>query len=146
VPFCALYSILIYFCHHLPLFFPRFSLPPPRNVLHVLRKTFLLYPCHPCCRSSSPCCACLYVLFHLTTTDQPRHLPLPDFFQVTSPTQGTKWVNGQTYPVTWTKGLLDGIARFDLELTRMNTDGLIFIARDGALHSAFILLFFFFPT
>ncbi|KAI0248862.1 hypothetical protein BJV78DRAFT_1156187 [Lactifluus subvellereus] len=52
------------------------------------------------------------------------------YFLVTSPTKGVEWVNGQTYPITWTKGLLDGIAQFDLELTRMSTEGLIFVARD----------------
>ncbi|KAI0298022.1 hypothetical protein B0F90DRAFT_1867904 [Multifurca ochricompacta] len=55
----------------------------------------------------------------------------PSDFQVTAPTKGTQWVNGQTYPVTWTKGLLDGIELFDLELTRMNTEGLVLVARDG---------------
>jgi hypothetical protein len=49
---------------------------------------------------------------------------------VTSPTKGVQWANGQTYPVSWTKGLLDGIDFIDLELTRMQSDGLILIARD----------------
>ncbi|KAH9031160.1 hypothetical protein EDB85DRAFT_1891277 [Lactarius pseudohatsudake] len=52
------------------------------------------------------------------------------YFKVTAPTKGIEWANGQTYPVTWTKGLLDGVDFVDLELTRMSTDGLILVARD----------------
>ncbi|KAH9992245.1 hypothetical protein BJV74DRAFT_771760 [Russula compacta] len=51
-------------------------------------------------------------------------------FVVTYPTKGAQVVNGQTFPVTWSKGLLDGVDSFDLELTRMSTDGLIYVARD----------------
>jgi len=49
---------------------------------------------------------------------------------VTYPTKGAQLANGQTYPITWEKGLLDGVNFFDLELTRMNSNGLILIARD----------------
>ena len=61
----------------------------------------------------------------------------PDF-QVTYPTQGAQLANGQTFSVTWTKGLLDGVNFFDLELTRMNTNGLILIARDSRSQAALI--------
>jgi hypothetical protein len=61
----------------------------------------------------------------------PLIIPSVDFL-VTYPTKGTQVSNGQTFPITWTKGLLDGIDIFDLELTRMSTDGLILAARDSA--------------
>ncbi|KAI0260432.1 hypothetical protein BC834DRAFT_900613 [Gloeopeniophorella convolvens] len=57
-------------------------------------------------------------------------LAVHGYFQVTAPTKGTEWANGQTYPVTWTKGLLDGVDTFDIELSRMSQDGLILVARD----------------
>jgi hypothetical protein len=50
---------------------------------------------------------------------------------VTAPTKGVQWGNNQTYPVSWVKGLLDGVNYIDLELTRMSVDGLILIARDS---------------
>ena len=56
----------------------------------------------------------------------------PPDFQVTSPTKGVQWANNETYPISWVKGVLDGVDFIDLELTRMGTDGLILIARDGA--------------
>ncbi|KAH9990707.1 hypothetical protein BJV77DRAFT_947082, partial [Russula vinacea] len=59
----------------------------------------------------------------------PLIFPSLDFL-VTYPTKGIEVSNGQTFPLTWTKGLLDGIDIFDLELTRMSTDGLILLARD----------------
>ncbi|TFY78459.1 hypothetical protein EWM64_g5555 [Hericium alpestre] len=52
------------------------------------------------------------------------------YFQVNSPTAGTQWVNGETYPMSWTKGVLDGIDTFDIELSRMTHDGLQFVAKD----------------
>ena len=53
-------------------------------------------------------------------------------FTVTYPTKGTEVGNGQVFPITWSKGLLDGIDIFDLEFARMSTDGLILAARDSA--------------
>ncbi|KAI0289727.1 hypothetical protein BC826DRAFT_1030187 [Russula brevipes] len=52
------------------------------------------------------------------------------YFEVTYPPKGTIVGNGTVLPVTWKKGLLDGVEFLDLELTRMSQDGLIFIARD----------------
>jgi hypothetical protein len=52
------------------------------------------------------------------------------YFEVTAPTKSVQWSNGQTYPVSWGKGVLDGINYLDLELTRMSVDGLTLIARD----------------
>jgi hypothetical protein len=66
----------------------------------------------------------------------PSYFP-PTDFQVTYPTKGAQLANGQTYPITWEKGLLDGVNFFDLELTRMKSDGLILIARDSASQMAF---------
>jgi hypothetical protein len=67
----------------------------------------------------------------------PSYFP-PTDFQVTYPTKGAQLANGQTYPITWEKGLLDGVNFFDLELTRMNSNGLILIARDSA---SYVVLF-----
>jgi len=50
------------------------------------------------------------------------------YFQFIQPTAGTEWVNGQTNPVIWKKGLLDGVPMFDLELARLSEDGLIYVA------------------
>jgi hypothetical protein len=52
------------------------------------------------------------------------------YFVVTSPAKGNEWVNGQTYSVQWTKGLLDGIDFVDLEFLRMNTDGILLVAQN----------------
>ncbi|KAI0267572.1 hypothetical protein BGY98DRAFT_903377, partial [Russula aff. rugulosa BPL654] len=51
-------------------------------------------------------------------------------FQITYPTSDAEVQNGQPFPITWTKGVYDGIDIFDLELTRMSVDGLILAARD----------------
>ena len=76
-------------------------------------------------------------LHPLSTSNIPSYFP-PTDFQVTYPTKGAQLANGQTYPITWEKGLLDGVNFFDLELTRMNTNGLILIARDSASQMAFL--------
>ncbi|KAI0058761.1 hypothetical protein BV25DRAFT_1829753 [Artomyces pyxidatus] len=52
------------------------------------------------------------------------------YFQVTSPSKGVQWANNQTYPISWSKGLFDGVDTFDLELSRLGTDGLVFVAKD----------------
>jgi len=39
-------------------------------------------------------------------------------------------VNGVANPVTWTKGVKDGVAMVDVELSRLSQDGLIFVARN----------------
>lgn len=56
---------------------------------------------------------------------------MEDFF-ITQPTLGTQWVNGQSNVVTWKKGLLDDIPSFDVELARLSSDGLIYVAQSGA--------------
>jgi hypothetical protein len=45
---------------------------------------------------------------------------------------GTQWANGQPNLLTWQKGLLDGIRAFDVELTRLSTDGILYVATGGA--------------
>ena len=49
-----------------------------------------------------------------------------------SPASGGTWVNGATNPITWTKGLLDDVSVFDIELSTMSSNGLIYVARSGA--------------
>ena len=53
------------------------------------------------------------------------------YFVVDQPTKTSQWVNGAANPITWTKGLLDGVDTIDLELARLSSDGLIFVARNG---------------
>ncbi|KAG6825663.1 hypothetical protein H0H92_002914 [Tricholoma furcatifolium] len=49
---------------------------------------------------------------------------------VNEPSLGTEWVLGNTQPITWVKGTLDGIDAFDVEMTQLSTDGLTLIARN----------------
>ncbi|TDL27097.1 hypothetical protein BD410DRAFT_783284 [Rickenella mellea] len=50
------------------------------------------------------------------------------YFIVNQPQQGSQWVNGQANPISWTKGLLDGVNSVDVELARLSSDGLIYVA------------------
>ncbi|KAF9233332.1 hypothetical protein BU15DRAFT_66682 [Melanogaster broomeanus] len=52
------------------------------------------------------------------------------YFVVTQPGTSTSWANGSPYPVSWSKGLLDGIDTFDIELMRLTVDGLYLVAKD----------------
>jgi hypothetical protein len=52
------------------------------------------------------------------------------YFIIESPANNTQFVNNVTNPITWTKGVDDGIFGFDLEMTRMGVDGLFLIARN----------------
>ncbi|KII85901.1 hypothetical protein PLICRDRAFT_178208 [Plicaturopsis crispa FD-325 SS-3] len=52
------------------------------------------------------------------------------YFKITQPASNSTWVNGAVNPVSWTKGLLDGISSFDVELARLSQDGLIMVAKD----------------
>lgn len=107
-------------CHTHPSIYYHYGLPTAT----------LFPPSPPSCHLSSPCSAWLCVFIPFLTFIASLTFLSPDF-QVTSPTKGVQLANGQTFPVTWTKGLLDGVNFFDLELTRMSTDGLILIARDS---------------
>jgi hypothetical protein len=53
------------------------------------------------------------------------------YFIIESPVNGTQLVNNVSSAISWTKGVDDGIFGFDLEMTRMSTDGLYLIARNG---------------
>jgi len=52
------------------------------------------------------------------------------YFIISEPTLSTQWVNGAPNLVTWNKGVQDGIDTFDVEMARLNSDGLTFVARD----------------
>ncbi|KAH7882015.1 hypothetical protein F5I97DRAFT_386132 [Phlebopus sp. FC_14] len=52
------------------------------------------------------------------------------YFVVNQPSASSSWANGSPYPVSWTKGLLDGIDSFDIELVRLSQDGLLLVAKD----------------
>jgi len=52
------------------------------------------------------------------------------YFVITEPTRDSQWRNGDPNPVTWRKGVLDGIATFDVEMARLGQDGLTFVARN----------------
>ncbi|KAI0350556.1 hypothetical protein OH77DRAFT_1430894 [Trametes cingulata] len=66
------------------------------------------------------------------------------YFVISQPSKGAQWANGAVNPVSWTKGLLDGVNSVDIELARLSQDGLIFVARDvpatGSTGSLNILL------
>ncbi|KAI6019224.1 hypothetical protein BKA83DRAFT_4302980 [Pisolithus microcarpus] len=51
------------------------------------------------------------------------------YFIVDQPGASTSWAVGSPYPVTWTKGLQDGIDMFDMELMRLYEDGLYLVAK-----------------
>ncbi|KAF9475586.1 hypothetical protein BDN70DRAFT_231585 [Pholiota conissans] len=50
------------------------------------------------------------------------------YFVITEPQAKTEWVNGSPHLVQWTKGLLDDINGFDVEMTRLSKDGLTLVA------------------
>jgi len=52
------------------------------------------------------------------------------YFSISEPAAGRQWANGVANPVQWTKGLLDGVQTFDIELARMNKDGILYVARN----------------
>ncbi|KAK7033941.1 hypothetical protein VNI00_012568 [Paramarasmius palmivorus] len=49
---------------------------------------------------------------------------------ITQPARDAQWQNGVANPITWSKGVMDGIDGFDIELTRLSTEGLVLVARD----------------
>ncbi|KAF8994642.1 hypothetical protein BDQ17DRAFT_1366550 [Cyathus striatus] len=54
------------------------------------------------------------------------------YFNIDIPNTQTQWVQGGSNAnlVSWTKGLLDDINSFDVELARMSVDGLTLVARN----------------
>lgn len=63
-----------------------------------------------------------------------RCAELESDFIIDQPSASTEWANGSPFPVSWTMGLLDNINSFDVELTRLNQDGLFFVALNGKPH------------
>ena len=55
----------------------------------------------------------------------------PGYLVINEPAAQREWVNNAPNLVSWSKGLLDGIYGFDVELARMSTDGLTLVARNG---------------
>ncbi|PFH48194.1 hypothetical protein AMATHDRAFT_150478, partial [Amanita thiersii Skay4041] len=51
------------------------------------------------------------------------------YWIVSEPTRGTKWKNGAVNLIQWEKGRLDGVEFFDIEMARLNDNGLTLIAR-----------------
>ena len=57
-----------------------------------------------------------------------------------SPTTDTQWVNGLANPLSWSKGLLDGVNSVDIELARLSTDGLLKVALNGMSYPLLLIL------
>ena len=57
-----------------------------------------------------------------------------------SPTTDTQWVNGLANPLSWSKGLLDGVNAVDIELARLSTDGLLKVALNGMSYPLLLIL------
>ncbi len=53
------------------------------------------------------------------------------YFLINEPAAQREWANNAANLVTWSKGLLDGVDGFDVEMARMSTDGLMLVARNG---------------
>ena len=54
-------------------------------------------------------------------------------WNITEPANGVVWTNGQTNLISWSKALDDGVSQFDIELQRLSTSGLSYIAHLGTL-------------
>ncbi|KAJ7070340.1 hypothetical protein B0H15DRAFT_870657 [Mycena belliarum] len=52
------------------------------------------------------------------------------YFVVTAPKLHDQWANGDTRMVSWSKGALDGISSFDIEMSQLSTDGLTLVAKN----------------
>jgi len=52
------------------------------------------------------------------------------YFVVTAPKLHDQWANGETRMVSWSKGALDGVSSFDIEMSQLSTDGLTLIAKN----------------
>ncbi|KAG8685896.1 hypothetical protein FRC09_014473 [Ceratobasidium sp. 395] len=53
----------------------------------------------------------------------------PAYFKIKSPSPATPWLVGQANPITWVSAN-EGVTQFDIELARLKTDGLLFVARN----------------
>ncbi|KAF8904247.1 hypothetical protein CPB85DRAFT_1190916, partial [Mucidula mucida] len=54
------------------------------------------------------------------------------YFMVKEPTESTQWQNGAYNLLEWDKGVADGIEFFDVELTRLGSNGLLYGAMNVA--------------
>ncbi|KAF9028362.1 hypothetical protein BDZ89DRAFT_951466 [Hymenopellis radicata] len=54
------------------------------------------------------------------------------YFMVKEPTESTQWQNGAYNLLEWDKGVADGIEYFDIELTRLGSNGLLYGAMNVA--------------
>ncbi|KAF7338571.1 hypothetical protein MVEN_02083300 [Mycena venus] len=52
------------------------------------------------------------------------------YFMVNAPNLNDQWANGETRMISWTKGANDGVTSFDIEMSRLSTDGLTLIAKN----------------
>jgi len=74
---------------------------------------------------------CLGPILGLIVVFSPTHvLSDPSYFRINQPAKGAEWVMGDTNYASWTMGLGQGIDSFDVELARLSTDGLLFVARN----------------
>ena len=137
------------FCSRLTFASPflSFTCDTPSSIYYSygLPTAALFPPSPPFGRLPSPCSAWLCVFIPFLTFITSLIFSSPDF-QVTYPTKGAQVANGQTIPVTWIKGLLDGVDFFDLELTRMSTDGLTLVARSSGSQLSFLHCLFFYNS
>jgi len=53
-----------------------------------------------------------------------------NYFIVSNPAASAQWSNNAANLLTWQKAVLDGVNMFDVEMSRMSTDGLTLIARN----------------
>ncbi|KAJ7184102.1 hypothetical protein C8R46DRAFT_449942 [Mycena filopes] len=52
------------------------------------------------------------------------------YFVVTAPKLNDQWANGDTRMISWVKGAHDGVTSFDIEMSRLNSDGLTLVAKN----------------
>ena len=52
-------------------------------------------------------------------------------WNITEPANGVVWTNGQANLISWSKALDDGVSQFDIELQRLSTSGLTYVAHLG---------------
>ncbi|KAF8124974.1 hypothetical protein EV363DRAFT_1270836 [Boletus edulis] len=84
-------------------------------------------PWQPSCHKrtwSTPSFLILTLVFSLLSSVHAQ------YFVVDQPSVSASWANGSPYPFKWTKGLLDGVNAFDVELSRLQEDGLILLAKN----------------
>ena len=54
---------------------------------------------------------------------------IPSYFKIKSPSPTSPWLVGQSNPISWVSAN-EGVTQFDIELARLKTDGLIYVARN----------------